>query len=107
LKVLLDECTPRVLKTQLRSHDVYTVQDRGWAGVKNGALLDLAERAGFEVLVTSDQRLCYEQDLSKRSLGVLVLPSNQVPVVLRLVPDIDKALAKLADGVVIELPLPA
>jgi hypothetical protein len=82
------------------------VQDRGWAGVKNGELLDLAEREGFEVFVTSDQQLRHQQDLSKRRFGVLVLPSNQVPIVLKLLPEIETALAGLPRGTVIELALP-
>lgn len=106
MKILLDECTPRIVKTRLRSHEIHTVQDCGWAGIKNGELLDLAERERFEVLVTSDQRLRHQQDLSKRKLGILVLPSNQVPVVLKLLPDIETALAKVTRGAVVELSLP-
>jgi hypothetical protein len=107
LKVLLDECTPRVVKTRLPGHDVATVQELGWAGVKNGRLLDLAEENSFECLVTTDQRLRFQQDLSRRKLGVIVLLSNQVSVVLKLVPAIEKALSGIVAGKVVEIPLPA
>jgi hypothetical protein len=106
LKVLLDECTPSVIKARLRSHEIQTVQDMGWAGVKNGELLSLAERERFDVLVTTDQNLRHQQDLSKRSLGVMVLPSNQVPVVVKLLPEIEKILPTLTRGSVVELQLP-
>lgn len=107
MKILLDECTPRVVKTRLREHDVFTVQDRGWAGVKNGELLGRAERERFEALVTTDQNLCHQQDISKRKLGVIVLPSNQVPVVVKLLPEVERALRTLGPGTVVEVPLPS
>lgn len=99
MRILLDECTPRVIKTRLRSHEIRTVQDAGWAGVKNGELLDLAETEEFEVLVTTDQNLRPQQDLSRRKLGVIVLPSNQVPVVVKLLPEIERLLPTLTLGV--------
>jgi hypothetical protein len=105
LKVLLDECTPRVLKSRLRSHEVHTVQDMGWAGVKNGALLDLAEERVFEALVTTDQSLRHQQNISARNFGVIVLSSNEVPVVLRLLPAIEEALSTLMPGAVKEISL--
>ena len=56
MKVLLDECTPLIIKKRLSGQDVSTVQEMGWAGVKNGALLTLAEPL-FEVFVTTDKSL--------------------------------------------------
>lgn len=96
-----------MVKTRLRSHEIHTVQDMGWAGVKNGELLGLAEKERFEVLVTTDQNLRQQQDLSKRRFGVIVLPSTQVPVVVKLLSEIDKALLTLKAGMIIELPFPA
>ena len=58
MKVLLDECTPRIVKKRLPEHDISTVQEMGWAGVKNGELLTLAE-SQFEVFITTDKNLRY------------------------------------------------
>jgi hypothetical protein len=63
MKVLLDECTPRVLKRLLSEFEISTVQDRGWMGVTNGALLALAE-GEFDVFVTTDKN----SDISRISL---------------------------------------
>ena len=60
MKILLDECTPHVLKRLLTGFGISTVQDLGWSGITNGALLELAE-AQFDVLITSDQNLKYQQ----------------------------------------------
>jgi hypothetical protein len=95
-----------MVKTRLWSHEIHTVQDMGWAGLRNGELLDLAENERFEVLVTTDQNLRHQQNLSKRKFGVIVLPSNQVPVVVRLLPEIERVLPTLTSGTVIELSLP-
>lgn len=61
MRVLLDECVPRALRQDLPGHDVKTVGEAGWAGVKNGALLRLAETA-FDVLLTVDRNLEYQQN---------------------------------------------
>jgi hypothetical protein len=63
VKVLLDECLPRYLKSALAGHEVRTVQESGWSGLKNGELLNLAEPR-FEVFLTSDQNLRYQQNLA-------------------------------------------
>jgi predicted nuclease of predicted toxin-antitoxin system len=59
MKVLLDECTPRVVKRRLPMHDISTAQEMGWAGIKNGELLKLAETQ-FEVFITTDKNLRYQ-----------------------------------------------
>ena len=105
MKILLDECTPRVVKTRLSSHSIYTVQEMGWTGAKNGELLNLAESRQFEVLVTTDMNLRHQQNVSRRQLGVIVLPSNHVPVVVSLLPQIEMALTTLKPGMVMELQL--
>jgi len=64
MKLLIDECLPRALKRLLGDHECRTVQEMGWSGKKNGVLLSLAERE-FDVLVTVDQGMEYEQDLAR------------------------------------------
>ena len=74
----------------------------GWAGIKNGELLKLVT-AEFDVFITSDKNLRYQQNLSALDLAIILLPSNQVPVVKALLPDIDNALSKIDPGDFIEI----
>lgn len=72
MKLLLDECLPRDLKYYFKGHEVKTVAEMKWAGKKNGELLVLA--AGrFDVFVTADQNLAYQENLEKTLLAILVL----------------------------------
>ena len=88
MRILLDEQLPRQLAGYLIGHEVRTVKQQAWAGLKNGALLTQAETAGFSVLLTGDQNLEYQQNLSNRRLGVVVLcaVSNALEDLLPLVP---------------------
>jgi len=74
-RVLLDENLPRLLKRELPGVEVHTVAEMGWAGVKNGKLLRLAE-AEFDVLVTADQNLSYQQPVTTFQLGFAVLKAR-------------------------------
>lgn len=105
MKVLLDECTPRVVKKRLPAHDISTVQEMGWAGIKNGELLTLAEPQ-FEVFITTDKNLRYQQNLSQRKLAFVLLPSNQVPVVEAVIPALEAALVIIKVGDFVEIPPP-
>ncbi len=104
MKILLDESVPRLLKLSLPQLDISTVQEMGWAGIRNGELLRRAETQ-FDVLVTADQNLRYQQNLSGRKLAILVLPSNQVPVVTQLIPQVETTLATIQPGILMEIPL--
>ena len=68
MKLLIDECLPRTLKRLLGDHECRTVQEMGWSGKKNGELLSLAELE-FDVLVTVDQGMEYEQNLANRKIS--------------------------------------
>ncbi|MBI3769788.1 MAG: DUF5615 family PIN-like protein [Deltaproteobacteria bacterium] len=102
MKILLDECTPRVVKTRLPQRSISTVQEMGWAGITNGDLLASAEKE-FDVLVTADQRLPHQQLLAGRRLAVVVLPANRVPDVVKLLPDLERALDTIQPGMVVQL----
>jgi hypothetical protein len=104
VKILLDESVPRLLKLRLPHLDISTVQEMGWAGLRNGELLRRAEER-FDVFITADQNLRYQQNLSGRTLAILVLPSNQVPLVVRLVPAVETLLATIQPGTVLEVPV--
>ena len=105
MRILLDECTPRILKRQLPALAISTVQEMGWSGTKNGALLNLAE-GQFAVFITTDKNLRHQQNLSGRQLAFILLPSNQVPIVAALTPAIEQAIQTIKPGDFIEIPLP-
>ena len=69
----MDECVPRKLKHSIVGHQCHTAPEAGFAGKKNGLLLTLAEKAGFQILVTMDQGLQYQQNLDGRRISILVL----------------------------------
>ena len=76
----------------------------GWRGIKNGALLDLM--AGeFQIIVTTDKNLRFQQNLIKRKLCAVILPSNRIRIVVELLPQIEAALAAVTPGDFIELTL--
>jgi hypothetical protein len=100
VRILLDEQLPRQFAVHLVGHDVRTVQQQSWAGLTNGALLTAAENAGFSVFVTADQNLQFQQNISKRRLGVVVLraASNTLEDLLPLVPAALKAIGVVRAG---------
>lgn len=79
MRVLFDQGTPAPLRRLLVDHDVATAYEQGWSTLKNGELLAAAEAAGFEVLVTTDTNLRYQQDLTSRSIAVVVLETTSWP----------------------------
>src|SRR5438132_340601 len=74
MRVLLDECVPRTLQKLLPDHNVSTVQKMGWDGVTNGELLKLAD-GQFDVFITADKNLRYQQKLRDRKIGIIELPT--------------------------------
>ena len=104
MRLLLDECVPKPLKRELPGHDARTVQDLGWAGINNGALLRLAN-GQFDALLTVDQGIEYQQNLSGLSVSVVVMmaPSNDVDDLRPLLPGVEQALAKLRPGEIIRV----
>ncbi|MGH9725627.1 MAG: DUF5615 family PIN-like protein [Candidatus Acidiferrales bacterium] len=97
MKILIDECAPRALKTFLsgQGHDCLTVQEAGWSGKQNGELLALAELA-FEVFLTVDTKLRYQQNLMKRKLAIVILMarSNRLAHLSQLFPACAAAIEK-------------
>ena len=74
--VLFDHGTPKGLARALSEHTVHTAQSRGWDTLGNGELLDAAEEAGFALLLTTDRRIRYQQNLRVRRLGLVVLTGS-------------------------------
>jgi hypothetical protein len=99
MNILLDECLPRKLKYQITGHLVQTVPEMGWSGTKNGALLRLAE-AQFDVFITADQNIQYQQNLQSSVLGVIVLiaPNNRLETLKPIVPKLLIEIATVKAG---------
>jgi hypothetical protein len=81
MKVLLDENLDRRLRNHLGSHEVFTASYMGWDGLQNGNLIRVAEEDGFDVLLTGDQTLYYEQNLSGKRLAVIAMSSVEWRIV--------------------------
>jgi len=75
MRILLDECVPWPMHKFLSGHDCVTSQQRGWGGIKNGRLLELAEPE-FDLFITSDQNIRYQQNLTGRQIAILELSTN-------------------------------
>jgi hypothetical protein len=78
---LFDECVPRPLRKLLLSLETHTAQELGWGRLKNGILIEKAEQAGFDVFLTADQNLKYQQNLRTRRIALLVLSTNFWPTI--------------------------
>jgi hypothetical protein len=107
MKVLLDECIDRRLGAELKGYEVFTVPQAGWAGVKNGELLRLAEPS-FDVFVTVDQNLEHEQKIESLNMAVIVLcgRSNRLDDLRSLVPNLLHILDLCHSGTVTRVPSP-
>ena len=105
MRILFDENVPAPLHRFFPDDQVDTVQQRGWAGVENGELLELAD-ANFDVLVLADKNLRYQQNLTDRTVAIFELPTNRWPVIESLGEQIAAAVRECAAGeyVIFELP---
>lgn len=102
-RVLLDESVPRRLGFELEGHFVRTVQLMGWAGVKNGALLRLAAEQ-FDVFITADQNLRYQQHPQLPvAVVTLIASNNRLQTLLPLIPEVMRILETIEVGCVIEI----
>jgi predicted nuclease of predicted toxin-antitoxin system len=98
VKVLFDQGTPVPLRKALVSHTIETAHERGWSSLKNGELLAAAEAAGFEVLITTDRNLKYQQNLAVRNVAVVVLLTTSWPRIRQSLPALAAAVDSAASG---------
>lgn len=107
-RVLFDEDMPRQLRRDLPEFEIRTVQEEGWSSVHNGELLRLASTT-FDVLVTADQRLRYQQNLTKLTIGVVAISvrDNRLPHLRTLLPELRDAIANVAAGSLVIVPADA
>ena len=96
MRILLDESLPSELKLEIPGHNVSTVQEMGWSGVKNGELLVRAT-AQFDFFITADQNLRYQQNLSTLPIAIVVLvaKNNRIDTLRPLIPNLLASLATL------------
>jgi hypothetical protein len=103
--LLLDENLPKRLKLDFLEHEIYTVRDKGWNGIKNGELLKLLTENNFDALLTFDKNLQHQQNFTKYTITVFVLSAiiNSYEELTKLTPEVKEYLSKksLTAGVVI------
>ena len=104
MRILFEVNIPEPLRRYLTEHTVDTADEKGWTRIRNGDLLDNAEREGYEVLITADQSMRYQQNMTSRQVAVIVLLSNRWPRVRLRIEDIRAALEGLEPGEFREVP---
>ena len=104
--VLFDQGTPVPLRPFLKEHRVETAAQRGWGKLKNGELLRAAEDAGFDVLVTPDKNIRYQQNLKVRATAIVVLGNAQWPVLRLHVERVVAAVKAAKPGTYCEVEIP-
>ena len=96
MKILLDECVTKKLEAQLSEFEVYTVTQLGWGGIKNGKLLTLCTENNFDVLLTIDKNLIYQQNLKKYKISIAVLNTitSKIGEISQFIPSLKAQLPK-------------
>ena len=106
MRVLLDQGTPAPLRHGLPLHGVETTHERGWSTLRNGDLLQAAENAGFDVVITTDQNLQYQQNLAERRIAIVVLSTTSWPRIRAATEAIADVVARCATEHFIEISIP-
>jgi hypothetical protein len=104
--ILFDHGTPRSIARWLRGHTVVEAMVRGWDGLSNGALLKMAEEAGFDILLTTDKNIRYQQNLKGRRVAIIVLGNPQRPAVHRHIDRVIEAVNTATPGSYTEVEIP-
>ena len=107
MRILFDQGAPVPIAAYLREHTVRTALEEGWDALANGELLRVAEDAGFDVLLTADNNLAYQQNLKGRKIAIVVLSGNRWRLVQRMIRKIVAAINNAEPGsyTVIEVPV--
>ena len=91
MRILFDQGTQVPLRRSLNDHLVATAYELGWSTVTNGELINLAEQEGYELLITTDTNLCYQQNLTERRIAILVLTTTSWPRIRQVTSEIQCA----------------
>ena len=105
MKILFDHGTPAPLRNHLREHSVDRSAEKGWELLENGELIRKAEEEGYEVIVTTDQSMRYQQNLSGMGLAIVVLLSTAWPRVRHRTEEIREVIAVIRPGELREVPI--
>jgi predicted nuclease of predicted toxin-antitoxin system len=105
MRLLIDECVDERLRLLFPGHDCRTARFAGLAGLKNGRLLEAAEAAGFDVLITVDQNIPDQQNLAERKISLMILrgPTNRLRDLEPLAPAAVSALRSIRRGEVVRI----
>ena len=106
MRVLFDNGTPRGVGAALRDHIVEEARAHGWDTLRNGELLDAAEVAGFDVFVTTDRNLRYQQNLAGRKIAIIVLGNGRWRLIKNRLSIIGAAVSAAAPGSFAEIEIP-
>ena len=107
MRILFDHSAPAPRRDALTTHVVVEAVERGWETLDNGALLDAAEAEGFEIFVTADKNIRYQQNWSARKIAVVILGNAQWPVLRRHVSKVVAAIKGATPGSCAEVEIPA
>ncbi|HEX4080157.1 MAG TPA: hypothetical protein VHX61_14945 [Rhizomicrobium sp.] len=106
MRLLFDQGTPAPLRRYLSNHEVSTALELSWSTLTNGELLDQAESAGFDVLVTTDQNLRYQQNLSGRRISIIVICTTSWVRIEKHICAVTEALDHVSPGSYAEVRIP-
>lgn len=106
MKILFDQGTPVPLRKHFIEHQVLTAYELGWGSLENGDLLRQAELDGFELMITTDQNLKYQQNLTSRKLGIIVLSSTSWPRIQKVIPKVVKTVEEVTVNSYFEVAVP-
>lgn len=106
MRVLFDQGVPVPLRRYLEGHGVVTATERGWSTLSNGELLSAAEADGFDVLVTNDRNLVHQQNLSARTIAIVVLEHSRWPWVEPVADAVAKAVDAASPGTYLVVNVP-
>ena len=105
MRILLDQGTPVPLRRHLAGHSVDTAYERGWSELRNGDLLTATENDGYDLLITTDQSIRYQQNLSENRLGIVVLLSTSWPRIQSRIRDVQDVVDGMPLGEYREVPI--
>ena len=105
MKILLNECVPWPMHRLLAGHECQTAQQCGWGGIKNGSLLQLAEKE-FDLFITADQNLHYQQNLAGRRIAILELSTNKLRRIVAATDALRSAVETIEPGKFRQLKIP-
>lgn len=98
MKILFDQGTPVPLRRFLPGHTIDTAYERGWSELANGNLLTRAEQEGYELLITTDRNLRYEQNLANRNIAIVVLMTTSWPRIQRQTDRVQAVVDEIQSG---------